>query len=221
MAPFLARMLINIVALCRLVVFSMTALRDRTPQLTPSEYLAWEEQQECRYEYMDGEILAMTGGTVNHSKIAVNLSTILRNHLRGSGCQVLNSDAKVQTTGSTAYFYPDISVTCDELDRNAEQFISYPCLIIEVLSASTEAYDRGKKFRKYRRSASLQEYVLVSTNEICLDVYQKNEQGRWELATYVAGDIVEFRSVNLTLPIEQIYEDIVLLPEEAITEESE
>jgi Uma2 family endonuclease len=198
----------------------MIALRDSTPRLTPSEYLAWEEQQKFRYEYIDGEILAMTGGTINHSRIAVNFSTILRNHLRGSGCQILNSDAKVQITGSTAYFYPDVSVTCDELDRNAEQFISYPCLIIEVLSPSTEADDRGRKFRKYRRSVSLQEYVLVNTNEMCLDVYQKNERGRWELVTYVDGDMVELKSVNLTLPIEQIYEDIVFVSEDSITEET-
>ncbi len=188
------------------------------PQLTPAEYLAWEEQQEFRHEYVDGEILAMTGGTIHHSRIAVNLSTIVRNHLRGSGCQVLNSDAKVQTIGSTSYFYPDISVTCDERDHNAAQFISHPCLIIEVLSPGTEAYDRGKKFRKYRRSASLQEYVLVSTNEMYLDVYQKNERGRWELVTYGDGEIVELKSISLTIPIEQIYEDIVFVPEDSITE---
>ncbi len=205
----------------------MIAVRASTPRLTPIEYLAWEEQQECRYEYVDGEIRAMTGGTVNHSEIATNLIAILKNHLRGSGCRILNSDGKVQTVESTSYFYPDISVTCDKRDRTAGKFVSHPCLIIEVLSSSTEAYDsstktlceRGKKFRKYRRSDSLQEYVLVNTNEMCLDVYQKNERGRWELVTYADGDMVEFKSVNLTISIEQIYEDIVFVPEDSITEE--
>lgn len=199
----------------KLMVFSMIALRDSTPRLTPAEYLAWEEQQEFRYEYVDGEIRSMTGGTVNHSEIVTNLIAILKNHLRGGGCRILNSDGKVQTIESTSYFYPDISVTCDERDRTADKFVSHPCLIIEVLSASTEAYDRGKKFRKYRRSASLQEYVLVSTSEICLDVYQKNERGRWELIAYGDGDIVELKSVNLAISIEQIYENIVFFPEDS------
>lgn len=199
----------------KLMVFSMIALRDSTPRLTPAEYLAWEEQQEFRYEYVDGEIRSMTGGTVNHSEIVTNLIAILKNHLRGGDCRILNSDGKVQTIESTSYFYPDISVTCDERDRTADKFVSHPCLIIEVLSASTEAYDRGKKFRKYRRSASLQEYVLVSTSELCLDVYQKNERGRWELITYGDGDIVELKSVNLAISIEQIYENIVFFPEDS------
>jgi Uma2 family endonuclease len=196
------------------MVISMISIRFETPRLTPTEYLAWEEQQEFRHEYVDGEIYDMTGGTVNHGKIAVNITIALGNHLRGSGCQVLNSDVKVQTLESKSYFYPDISVTCDERDRHADQFVSYPCLIIEVLSPSTEAYDRGKKFRKYRRSASLQEYVLVSTNEMCVDAYQRNERGKWELTTYGDGDLVELKSVNLTVPIEQIYENIVFAPDD-------
>jgi Uma2 family endonuclease len=191
----------------------MIAVRSEIPRMTPAEYLLWEEQQEFRYEYVDGGIYAMTGGSINHSKISGNCFALLKNHLRGSECQAFNSDAKVQTIGSTSYFYPDTSVTCDERDRNAEQYISYPCLIIEVLSPGTEAYDRGQKFRKYRRSASLQEYVLVSTTEIYVDLYQKNEHDQWILTTYGEGDLVEFKSVNLTVSIEQIYEDIVLVPE--------
>jgi Uma2 family endonuclease len=187
----------------------MIALKEDFPHFTPAEYLAWEEQQEFRHEFVDGNIYAMTGGTINHSAIAVNLIATLKNHLRGSGCQVLNSDAKVQTIESNSYCYPDVSVTCDARDRHADRFISHPCLIIEVLSPSTEAYDRGDKFRLYRRSPDLQEYVLVSTHEICLDVYQRNERSRWELMSYGAGDCVELKSINLTFPIAQIYEDIV------------
>jgi Uma2 family endonuclease len=195
----------------------MIALKEDFPHFTPAEYLAWEEQQEFRHEYVDGEVYAMTGGTINHSKIAVNLTIALGNHLRGSGCQILNSDAKVQIAASNSYVYPDVSVTCDARDRHADKFISHPCLIIEVLSPTTEAYDRGDKFRLYRRSPDLQEYVLVNTNEICLDVYQRNERNRWELISYGVGDLVEFKSVNCTFPlaeplrmrIDQIYEDIV------------
>jgi Uma2 family endonuclease len=187
----------------------MIALKEDFPQFTPAEYLAWEEQQEFRHEYVDGEVYAMTGGTINHSKIAVNFTLALGNQLRGSGCQVLNSDAKVQTIESNSYCYPDVSVTCDARDRHADKFITHPCLIVEVLSPSTEAYDRGDKFRLYRRSPDLQEYILVSTNEICLDIYQRNERSRWELMSYGVGDLVELKSVNCTFPVAQIYEDIV------------
>ncbi len=105
-------------------------------------------------------------------------------------------------------------MTCDERDRNASESISHPCLIIEILSPSTEAYDRGNKFRRYRRSTSLQEYVLVSTTEMCLEVYQPTERGRWELTTYTDGELVEFKSVNLSVSIDQIYEDIIFAPED-------
>ncbi len=195
----------------------MIAIRLETPRLTSTEYLAWEEQQKFRHEYVDGEIYDMTGGTVNHGKTAVNITVTLGNHLRDSECQVLNSDVKVQILESKSYFYPDISVTCDQRDCHVDQFISHPCLIVEVLSPSTEAYDRGKKFRKYLRSASLKEYVLVSTNEMCLDVYHLNERGKWELTTYGEGELVELKSVNLTVPIEQIYRNVVFAPENEST----
>ena len=189
----------------------MIALKEPFPRFSPTEYLTWEELQEFRHEYLDGKIYAMTGGTVNHGRIALNIGSILASHLRGSGCMVLNSDVKLQVaeSSSTSFFYPDISVTCDERDRQASSFISHPCLIIEVLSPSTEAYDRGTKFRKYRRAATLREYVLVSTTDICLDIYRRNEQGKWEIETYLEGDLVELQSINFTAAIEQIYEDIV------------
>jgi Uma2 family endonuclease len=195
----------------------MVALREHFPRFTPTEYLEWEEQQEFRHEYVDGEVYAMTGGTVNHGEIAANVINILRNHLRGSGCRVLTSDVKIQTLASNSYCYPDVSVTCDDRDRSATKFISHPCLIVEVLSPTTEAYDRGDKFALYRRSTSLQDYVLVSTNAMRVDLYQRNdslsetqsERGRWEILSYDAGDEMELLSVNLSVPVSQIYEDIV------------
>jgi Uma2 family endonuclease len=187
----------------------MIAVRDDFPKLTPEEYFDWEEQQQIRHEYIDGEIYAMTGGTLNHSEIAINFSSIIRVHLRGSGCRVFNSDARVNIYKSNDYVYPDVSVSCDERDRSATKFLSHPCLIIEVLSASTEAYDRGDKFGLYRRSPSLQDYVLVSTNKIAINIYHKNDRDRWEISSYAAGDLVELGCINLTLPIEEIFENIV------------
>jgi Uma2 family endonuclease len=199
----------------------MVAARAHFPKLTPAEYLEWEEQQELRYEYIDGEISAMTGGTLNHSKIGGNFYYLLQTHLRGGGCQVLNSDAKVQIAESNDYVYPDISVTCDERDRSATKFISHPCTIVEVLSPSTKAYDRWEKFNLYRRSDVLQDYVLVDTDRVEIALYSKNDRSKWEITRYIAGYIVELKSINLTFPlaeslsmrIEQIFEGIVFAPE--------
>jgi Uma2 family endonuclease len=187
----------------------MVAFKEYFPRFTPDEYLAWEEQQEFRHEYVDGEVYAMTGGTLNHSEIASNFTAILKNHLRGSGCKVFNSDAKVQVLESNSYLYPDVSVTCDDRDRRATKFISYPCLVVEVLSPTTEAFDRGDKFALYRRSDTLQDYVLVSTTTMRVDLYQRNERGRWEILSYDAGESIDLPSVNLSVRVAQIYEDII------------
>jgi Uma2 family endonuclease len=187
----------------------MIATKENFPRFTPEEYFAWEEQQQCRHEYIDGEIYAMTGGTLNHSEIAMNFGFLLKAHLRGGGCRVLNSDARVNILRSTDYVYPDISVTCDERDKTTSQYITYPCLIVEVLSPSTEAYDRGNKFRMYRRNLSLRDYVLVDTKEMAVEIYHQEEDNKWDILNYKAGDLVELKSVDLTVSIEQIYEDIV------------
>jgi Uma2 family endonuclease len=187
----------------------MIALKEKFPRFTPEEYFAWEEQQQLRHEYLDGEVYAMTGGTINHSDIAGNFLILLKSHLRGSGCKTLNSDARVNIHNSNDYVYPDLSVTCDERDRNNTQFISYPCVIVEVLSPTTEAYDRGDKFFMYRRSASLQDYILVSADKVAIDIYHKDDRGKWDILSYRSGDTIELESVNFTFQIEQVYEDIV------------
>jgi Uma2 family endonuclease len=187
----------------------MVALRDDFPRFTPEEYFAWEEQQLERHEYMDGEVYAMSGGTINHGDIAGNFLSLLKIHLRGRGCKTLNSDCRVSIVGSTKYVYPDLSVTCDDRDKTTAQYITYPCLIVEVLSSSTEAYDRGNKFKMYRRNLSLQEYVLVSAEAVEIELFRKSDGDNWKIINYQVGDIVELQSVNLTVPIEQIYEDII------------
>ncbi|PSB01493.1 Uma2 family endonuclease [Merismopedia glauca] len=187
----------------------MVAVTKNFPRFTPEEYFIWEEQQNLRHEYIDGEVYAMTGGTVNHGRIAANFIAMLIPHLRGSSCGVQTSDVKIEIAESNDYVYPDISVSCDDRDRTAIKFISHPCLIVEVLSLSTEAYDRGDKFRLYRRSPSLEDYVLISASKIAIDIYRKNDSNRWEIVNYVAGDLIELASVNLTFPIEEIFEGIV------------
>ena len=188
------------------------------PQLSPQEYLDWETQQPIRYGYIDGQVYAMTGGSIPHNLVAVNLIALLKPHLRGKHCKVLSSDAKIAVTEEGPFHYPDISVTCDERDSKAQNYICYPCLIVEVLSSSTEAFDRGKKFRHYRQIATLKEYVLIDPKQMSIECYRLNQQGRWELFHYIGdsedresnSNQIELVSVGLNLSFKQIYEDIDL-----------
>jgi Uma2 family endonuclease len=186
----------------------MVAAKEHSPRFTPEEYFAWEQQQEVKHEYFDGEVFAMSGGTQNHGRIAVRLVSLLDNHLDDGNCAVLNSDVRVKIQAAEKYVYPDASVTCDERDRDTPQYVAYPRLIIEVLSPSTEAYDRGKKFKLYQRSTSLIEYVLVSAEEIEIEVFRKNERDKWEVTNYAAGDNVELESIDLTFAIDRVYRGI-------------
>ena len=186
----------------------MIAIPNRSPKLTPDEYFAWEEQQLGRYEYIDGEVYAMSGGTQNHSRIALKVAALLDNHLTNSSCRVFNCDCRVNLVETNDYTYPDASVSCDPRDKTTTQYITYPCLIVEVLSDSTEAYDRGKKFFRYRQNPQLRDYVLVSSQEIAIDLYRKGSDGRWEIVNYRAGDVVELQSIDLSFPIEQVYRGI-------------
>ncbi|MBD2311213.1 Uma2 family endonuclease [Desertifilum sp. FACHB-1129] len=178
--------------------------------LTPQDYLDWEEKQAIKYEYIDGRVFAMTGGTIPHNDLAVNLTTALKNHLRGKGCKVLMTDAKVGVSERGPFHYPDVMVTCDERDKRAIRAIYFPCLIVEVISPSTEAKDRGKKFQNYRRISTLKEYVLVSSEQKFIECFRLNERGVWELYTYSESEEVELKSVNFCCPIDEVYEDVTL-----------
>lgn len=187
----------------------MVAVRDR-PDLTPEEYLDWEPRQEMRYEYLNGTVVAMTGGSIAHSAIAVNAIALLRPHVRGSGCRVLGSDAKVGLLDRSAFFYPDVLVTCDDRDRAADKAVFYPKLLVEVLSPATEAYDRGGKFARYRQIESLQEYVLIGSECVLVEVFRLNDRRKWELSAYGEGDAVKLESVGFECAIAALYEDVSL-----------
>jgi Uma2 family endonuclease len=191
----------------------MIAAKEDFPGFTPEEYFDWEEKQLEKHEYIDGQVYAMSGGTKNHSLISVRSIVLLSNHLESSGCEVGNSDLRVNIAGTSNYTYPDVSVTCDDRDKNTTQYITYPCLIIEVLSSSTESYDRGGKFRMYRTNPVLQDYLLVSSTSIEMDLYRKNETGEWMIINYKEGDLIELKSIDLSFPIEQIYRGLNLSPE--------
>ncbi len=191
----------------------MIAAKENFPTMSPEAYFVWEAQQLEKHEYIDGQVYAMSGGSVNHGRIAIKLTSLFDTHLGNSGCITGNSDIKVNIAGTSNYTYPDASVTCDDRDKTTLNSFTYPCLIVEVLSASTESYDRGGKFRMYRHNPVLIDYLLVSSTSIEIDLYHKNAAGDWVIINYQSGDTIDLKSINLSFPIEQVYRDLVLTPE--------
>ena len=173
--------------------------------MTPQEYLEWEATQELRYEYIDGEVVAMTGGTKPHNRIALNLATSLDGFLTEKGCDIYIADVKVQIASLNSYHYPDIVVTCDSRDKESNEWVEYPCLIVEVLSPSTEAFDRGNKFNRYRQLSTLKEYVLVQSTEMSVDCFRKNEQGLWVYYHYTAKEILTLECLGFSIAVEDLY----------------
>jgi Uma2 family endonuclease len=178
--------------------------------ITLEEYLAAEASSEIKHEYQDGYVYAMAGASDAHVTIAGNLFAIIRNHLRGGGCRVYMSDMRVNLATRKSYYYPDVMVTCNPLDRELTHYKQHPCLIIEVLSTSTEAFDRGDKFTDYQQIESLQEYVLVSQTRQRVDYFQRSSQGLWVLQSYYLGDILQLTSINCSIPVVGIFEDVEL-----------
>ncbi len=173
----------------------MIAAKGDFPALTPEEYFAWEKKQLEKHELIDGQVYAMSDGSVNHGRIAIRLTAMLDSHLDNTSCITGNSDIKVHIVGTNNYTYPDASVTCDDRDKTTSQYITYPCLIVEVLSASTEAYDRGSKFRLYCQNPMLIDYLLVNSTSIEMDLYHKNESGDWLIINHKAGDTIKLKAL--------------------------
>jgi Uma2 family endonuclease len=192
--------------------------------LSPQAYLEWEEQQPLKYEYINGQTLAMTGGTLAHNSIALNLAAALKTHLRGKKCKVFMADAKVGISTNGPFHYPDVVVTCASQDLTARKIIYHPCLIAEVLSPITEASDRGQKFRNYRQIKTLAEYVLIDAERINLECYRLNEKGKWELTPYMPDDNddrqnrleIELSSVGFHCPLDLLYEDVSFADETSV-----
>ena len=176
--------------------------------LTPQEYLLGEQTSEIRYEYIDGEVYAMAGGSDAHARISLNIAALLKNKLRGSGCSIYLGEMKAQIDDSK-YFYPDVMVTCHLDDLKSNYTKRHPKLIIEVLSSSTEGYDRGKKFEYYRQLASLEEYVLIAQSEYHVDIFRKNVQQRWELFSFSGQQAqVHFASLDYSIAMNELYEEV-------------
>ncbi|NJR68755.1 MAG: Uma2 family endonuclease [Synechococcales cyanobacterium CRU_2_2] len=183
------------------------------PFLSPEEYLAFEETADVRHEYLDGEIFAMAGSSSDHASLVGNIFVVLSPFVRGQGCRIYPQDVKAKIEEKSRYYYPDILVTCDARDREERYVKQHYTLIVEVLSEGTEAFDRGKKFEDYRRTESLEEYVLVAQDRVCVEVFRRKAKGRWELESYGVGDEVRLESLGARFAIEQLYIDVDIPPE--------
>jgi Uma2 family endonuclease len=166
--------------------------------LSPVEYLQGEETSPIKHEYRDGEVYAMAGASNTHVIITLNIASLLRNHLRGRGCQAYIADTKAHIESINTYYYPDVIVSCDQKDKAFNNFLRYPCLIIEVLSPTTEAFDRGDKFADYRNLESLEEYVLISQTRVNVEIFRRNSEGQWGFYSYGQGENVHLASVDFS-----------------------
>jgi Uma2 family endonuclease len=179
---------------------------------TPEEYLEIERISPIKHEYLQGQIIAMAGASKAHVIITGNISALLVNHLRGSGCISYATDMKVRLPDLNLFYYPDLAVTCDERDRRSnEDFILYPTLIIEVLSDSTEAFDRGDKFADYKTIPDFKEYILVHQNQVLVEQFQRKAEDLWTPQIYRAGETVVFSSINFSCDVAALYENIAQL----------
>jgi len=178
------------------------------PVFTATDYLAWEQEQPQRHEYLDGEVFAMAGAEDRHVTVSGNLYMTLRQHLSGSPCRTFISDMRLHVAAANSYFYPDVLVTCSALDLASPLVKTEPKLIVEVLSPSTAAYDRGLKFSHYRSLPSLEEYVLVDIDTRSTDCYRKGADGLWVLHPFDKGQAITLASVALTLSAEQLFADV-------------
>ena len=183
------------------------------PRLTPQDYLAWERRQETRHEFFDGEIFAMTGASREHNLVCLNIAASLHTQLRGKPCEVYNNDMRVKVSETGMYTYPDIVAACAEPqfeDAEVDTLLN-PVLIIEVLSDSTEQYDRGAKFRHYRTLPSLQDYLLVAQTECRVEHYAREAGSRWLLTEYGdLDDTIDLASVGCRLHLREMYERVPL-----------
>ena len=192
---------------------------EHTQTMTVEEYLHLDETDaENRYEYVDGQVYLMAGGTFNHSTISGNIYSVLRNLLQGKPCRVYTSDIKVHIS-QKRYFHPDITVTCDQHDRGTGDLLQSPRAIFEVLSPSTEISDRTWKLQNYLALPTLEVYILVSAKAFKMEMYHK-ENGKWIYDMYEANATIELPSLGLQFPLSDAYTDIVL-DETPLEDESE
>lgn len=181
-----------------------------SPQyLSSAAYLQLEAASLIKHEYIDGQVYAMAGASDAHVTIAGNLFALLRSHVRDTNCRVYISDMKVRIESPNRFYYPDVMVTCDSRDRGTADYKRFPKLIIEVLSDSTEAFDRGDKFADYQTLESLQEYVLINVRHQRVECFCRDQSGLWVLQYYdCEAETFELKSLNFMDTLAALYEDV-------------
>ncbi|MBF0232265.1 MAG: Uma2 family endonuclease [Desulfamplus sp.] len=187
----------------------MNAQSKRKEKLTPQEYLEFERTTDIRHEYFDGEIFAMVGASLNHNRINGNILQKLKNQIEGSSCDAFSSDMRVKVETIGKYTYPDIVIVCGDIELETiggMETMLNPIVIIEILSDSTEAYDRGTKFQNYRLVSSLQEYILVSQSSCLVEKYVRSDEGSWRYLSYENMEhTMVIESVKCELMLSDIY----------------
>lgn len=185
----------------------MVAHPSQPHYMTVDEWRELEQHShDVKHEYIDGQVYAMAGGSLAHGYISTRVIRQLEDALGSRSCMVYNSDVAARLS-SARYTYPDATVTCDQYDRPSRELreVKTPCVIVEVLSDTTEAYDRGEKFGYYRECPAVQEYVLVSTKSQLAEVYHRTQEG-WILHVYKPGDEVALTSIDVHFPLAVLYE---------------
>ena len=183
--------------------------------MSEDEYLRLERAAEHKSEFLAGEIFAMSGGSLRHSLLAGNWGSELRIQLRGKGCHVFTSDARVRTPKTGSYLYPDVSVACSppQTHENSNDILVNPQLLIEVLSPSTAGYDRGKKFERYREIASLCDYLLVHADSPWVEHFARQSDASWIFREYRGLDCtVPIASIDCIIRLAEVYSDVLDLP---------
>jgi Uma2 family endonuclease len=179
--------------------------------VTPEEYLAAERLSETRSEYLDGGVFPMPGASLNHVQIVTNVATDLNIQLRPSPCRVLAVDLKIRLQESRKFFYPDVTIICEapQFHDERKDIILNPLLVIEVLSPSTEAFDRGTKFEAYRTIESLKEYLLVAQDRPFIEQFVRNEAGKWEYTSAIGLETsLTLPSIGCTLNLGAVYDKV-------------
>lgn len=187
----------------------------RSPAYTPQEYLALDRAAAEKSEYWDGGLYAMTGASRAHNLITTNITTALNTQLRASPCEVYAADMRVRIPRTYRYLYPDVVVVCDEpqFEDDQDDILLNPTLIVEVLSPSTEAYDRGKKFDSYRRLPSVAAYLLIAQDERRVLLYTRQSQDQWLFAEFGDDDtVIDLPAIGCALPLADIYAKVSLPP---------
>lgn len=181
------------------------------PHFSKSEYVTLENEAQTKSEHINGEIYAMAGGGIKHAKIGGNVYAALHNQLRGKPCEPFNSDLRVEVSETEATFYPDVSVACPPLEPSPDDAyaLANPAVLIEVLSPSTEKFDRGERWTHYQRMTSLRDYVLISQDKMRLEHYARQSDNRWLLSVYEKPeDVALLQGVDCTLKLEEVYERV-------------